>query len=243
MGSSRLPGKVLLPLAGSAILEWVVRRASAAASLDRVAVATSTAGRDDAIVRFCLERSWPVFRGDEQDVLDRYYTGALDAGAKIVVRITADCPFIDPVVIDRVVAALTVPTPVDYASNTLEPRTFPRGMDVEAFTMAALERAWRTDANPESREHVTPHMYRNPKLYSVRQVSLLRNLSDMRWTLDTHEDYGFLVAAAALVDDMLTPWTRILRAVEEHPELLEMNRHVRQKTVEREERSTGPDGE
>ena len=139
MGSTRLPGKVLAPIGGEPMLARVVERASAARSIDRLVVATTTAPGDDPIVDLALERHWDVARGSVDDVLDRYYQAAVEREATIVVRVTSDCPLIDPAIIDAVVARLR-DSDADYASNTLEPRTYPRGLDVEAMPFVVLAR-------------------------------------------------------------------------------------------------------
>ena len=143
------------------MLYWVVNRAGAAKLVDQVIVATSVERRDDAVEELCLAEGWGVFRGSEHDVLDRYHAAAAACGAEVVVRVTADCPLIDPRVIDSVIEAYFggAPQP-DYASNT-QRRTYPAGLDTEVFSMAALERAWSEDRNPEWREHVTPYIYRS----------------------------------------------------------------------------------
>ena len=147
MGSTRLPGKVLKPLAGQPVLARVVDRVRRARHVDEVVVATTTLPADDVLADLCRTRGWACERGSEEDLLDRYHAAAAAHHADAVVRITSDCPVIDPGVVDRVVEAFLV-QPCDYASNTLEPRTFPRGLDTEVFSQAALELAWREDDNP-----------------------------------------------------------------------------------------------
>jgi spore coat polysaccharide biosynthesis protein SpsF len=151
MGSTRLPGKVLRDIGGKTMLARVVRRMQCAASLSQVVVATTTSPADKAIVAECERLGIPAFRGDEQDVLDRYYQAAQAHRADVVVRVTSDCPLIDPGVVDEVVRAFLDAEP-DYASNTLE-RTYPRGLDTEVMTMAALARAWREAQEPYQHAH------------------------------------------------------------------------------------------
>ena len=171
MGSTRLPGKVLLDLAGEPMLARVVHRVQRAASLQEVIVATTVQPADDAITQLCAGRGWPCARGSQDDVLDRYYQAATASQADVVVRITSDCPLIEPDVIDQVVGALLAGQPeVDYASNVQPPRTFPRGLDVEVIRFDALERAWREDVDPAWREHVTPYLYRHPERFRIHGV-------------------------------------------------------------------------
>jgi spore coat polysaccharide biosynthesis protein SpsF len=171
MSSSRLPGKVLLDLAGQPMLARVVERSRRAVSVDQVVVATTTDPSDDPIERLCAERGYPFYRGSQHDVLDRYYRAAQHFGADVVVRITADCPVIDPDVIARTIAVLQnelsitdhpSPIPNDFAANRLPPpwdRTLPIGLDVEVVSFAALERAWKEADRPFQREHVMPYFY------------------------------------------------------------------------------------
>jgi spore coat polysaccharide biosynthesis protein SpsF len=229
-GSTRLPGKVLLPLLGEPLLSVVVRRVGRASSVDVVVVATTTLPADDAIVELGTRDGWLVERGSEMDLLDRYLGAARAHGADRVVRITSDCPLIDPAVIDEVVGALEG-AGADYASNTLVPRTFPRGLDVEVMTMAALEAAGEADTDPASREHATPYIYRHPERFRLSGVRLPVDLSGHRWTVDTPEDYELVrrIYDALGRDDI--PWRDALAIVESNPGWSDLNRHIEQKTV------------
>jgi glutamate-1-semialdehyde aminotransferase/spore coat polysaccharide biosynthesis protein SpsF (cytidylyltransferase family) len=189
MGSTRLPGKVLADIAGKPMLARVVERTGQAATVDSVLVATSTNAGDDAIVQYCTARGIPCFRGDEQDVLDRFYQAARSAQADTVVRITADCPLIDPKVIDQVVETLHREQ-ADYASNVLR-STFPEGLDAEAFTFAALEQAWTEARKPSEREHVTPYLRLSGR-FKTKNVVSAADLSRHRWTVDQPEDLEFV---------------------------------------------------
>jgi spore coat polysaccharide biosynthesis protein SpsF len=232
IGSTRLPGKVLLPLLGEPVLTHVVRRVGRASSVDAVVVATTTRPEDDAIVELGVGQGWLVERGSEMDLLERYLVAARTHDADRVIRITSDCPLIDPAVIDDVVGALAA-TGADYASNTLEPRTFPRGLDVEAMTRSALETADRGDHDPASREHATPYIYRHPELFRLTRVPLPVDLSGHRWTVDTAEDYELVrrIFEALGRDDF--GWRDALAVVEANPDWSELNRHVEQKAVPR----------
>lgn len=229
-GSTRLPGKVLLPLLGEPLLSHVVRRVSRASSLDATVVATTLAPGDDVIVQLAASEGWLVERGSETDLLGRYLGAALAHRADRIVRVTSDCPLVDPGVIDQVVSVFDGGQ-VDYASNTLEPRTYPRGLDVEAMTLAALERAAREDDDPRSREHATPYIYRHPTLFRLRAVRLPVDLSRHRWTVDTAEDYELVrhIYDAIGRDDF--SWREALAVVEAHPAWSQLNRHVQQKPL------------
>lgn len=230
-GSTRLPGKVLAELAGEPMLGRVVNRTHRAMRLDEVVIATTREPGDEAIAQICVARGWPFLRGSENDVLDRYYRAAVQHKADAVVRITSDCPLIDPEVIDRVVGKFVKKGPVDYASNTIAPRTFPRGLDVEVIGFEALERAWREDANPAWREHVTPYIYRQPGKFGLRAVRHHIDYSSMRWTVDTVEDLTFVRRVYDHFRHDNFSWRDVLPVLDQYPEWLEINRHIKQKTV------------
>jgi len=192
-------------------------------------VATTVDPRDDPVAALASTHGWALTRGSEDDLLDRYLDAARAHAAERIVRITSDCPVIDPDLIDDVVRALG--PDVDYASNSLPPRTTPRGLDAEAFTLAALERADREDHDPASREHATPYLYRHPQLFRLARVDVEQDWSEHRWTLDTPEDYELLrrIYDALGRDDF--GWRDVLAVVEANPGWSDLNRHVQQKTV------------
>ena len=228
MGSARLPGKVLADVAGRPMLERVCDRVARAARVDQLLVATTNDPDDRAIVAECdrLDVAW--FRGSEQDVLDRYHRAATACGADAVVRITADCPLIDPDVIDRVVYAFLQRRP-DYASNTLR-RTWPRGLDTEVITAAALARASREATEPYQRIHVTPYIYRHPESFRLLSVTGSEDCGDQRWTVDTPADIEFVRAVyRRLGHDETFSWFDVRQLLAREPALAELNRHVRQK--------------
>ncbi len=230
MGSTRLPGKVLKDLAGATVLERVVSRLRRCRLVSDVIVATSAEQADDVIVNECQRLGTHAFRGSEEDVLDRYYRAARQARAEVVVRITSDCPLIDPGVSDKTIQAFLDARP-DYASNALE-RTYPRGLDTEVMTFAALESAWSEARQAYQREHVTPFLYQQPERFKILSVKGDHDYSRHRWTLDTLEDLEFLRAVYARgVDRQNLTWQDVLNIVEREPELAEINRHVVQKAI------------
>jgi len=232
MTSTRLPGKVLMDVAGRPMLARVIERVLQAQTLDRAVVATTVQPVDEAIARLCAEQGWPYFRGREEDVLDRYYRAAIVHQADVVVRITSDCPLIEPEVVDRVVREFLERQPgMDYAANTLPPRTFPRGLDTEVMRFDALERAWREDEHPAWREHVTPYIYRNPGIFRLHGVINEVDYSHMRWTVDTPEDLAFVRRIYEHLGHDRFSWREVLAVLEQHPEWLEINQHVQQKTI------------
>jgi spore coat polysaccharide biosynthesis protein SpsF len=230
MGSTRLPGKVMLPLLGEPILTRVVRRTVRSRTLDDVVVATTTRPEDDAIVALMEAEGRPIVRGSETDLLDRYLQAARGHDADVIVRVTSDCPLIDPDVIDRTVLAFHAGD-VDYASNALEPRTYPRGLDVEVIARAALERAGREDRDPAWREHATPYIYRHPGSFRLLRVAAEDDHADQRWSVDTPEDFALVerIYDALGRDDF--GWREALAVVEAHPSWVSINRHVAQKLV------------
>ncbi len=229
MGSSRLPGKVLKPIGDRPMLDIVLERLGQARSLDEVMVATTVEPLDDQIEAYVRSRGQAVFRGSESDVLERYYLAATHREAELVVRITSDCPLVDPAVVDRVVDAL-VAKGGDYAANFLERRTYPRGLETEAMTFAALKRAHEQDRDPATREHVTPFIYRNPDKFHLVAVVGEEDHSGHRWTVDTPEDLELV----RRVFTELAPgggWREVLQIVEAHPEWEALNQHIQQKVV------------
>jgi spore coat polysaccharide biosynthesis protein SpsF len=213
MTSTRLPGKVLMDLAGAPMLEREIDRIRAAATIDEVVVATTVNATDDPVVDLARARGVRVFRGDEHDVLSRYLGAAAEADADVVVRVTADCPLLDPGVIDRVVRALD--READYASNVVE-RTFPQGLDCEALHRDVLERVGRLATSQPAREHVTWLVYaERPELFVRRDVLDPEDNSDLSWTVDRPEDLEHvrdLYARFGLAERAL-PYTEIVAGV------------------------------
>lgn len=198
MGSTRLPGKVMLPLDGSHVLTHDVQRVGRADTIDEVVVATSTKTADDIVARYADRAGATVFRGSEDDVLGRMFSAATEVDAETVVRITGDCPLIDPNVIDTVVNRLATEG-VDYCSNTSE-RTFPRGLDVGAFTYQSFKNVSEEATEPHHREHVTPYYRENDDQFNFASVTSedvfdqpwMQDRADLRLTLDEVDDYELL---------------------------------------------------
>jgi spore coat polysaccharide biosynthesis protein SpsF len=230
MASTRLPGKVLMDLGGQTVLARVVDRLRRTGRIEEIVVATTDSIVDDSIVQECHQLKVEYFRGSENDVLDRYYRAAQVYAAGAVVRVTADCPVIDPQLVDETILVFEQQR-ADYASNVF-PRTYPRGLDTEVFTVAALEQAWRKTPNIYEREHVTPYLYQHPELFRLVSQRGQIDYSHYRWTLDTAEDLELLrIIYARFSNRDYFSWSEVIRLMEREPELAELNSRVVQKAL------------
>ena len=221
MGSTRLPGKVLIEIAGRPMLWHVVNRVGQAKMLNTVVVASSDDSSDDAVVAFCRQERIPCFRGNEDDVLDRYYQAAKWMNADVIVRITADCPLIDPDIVDEVVRVYMNGNN-DYVSNA-NPPTYPDGLDTEVFSFQALELACREAKWLSEREHVTPYIRKHPELFRTGNVAYSEDLSHMRWTVDEPQDLEFVRAVYSSLGSASFRLADVLNLLRKHSELMEMN--------------------
>ena len=221
IGSSRLPGKVLMSIGETTMIGRVVSRLRAARSIDAIVIATTFSPADDRVEQAARDLDVDCFRGSEHDVLSRYAGAARWSDADAIVRVTSDCPLLDPDVIDGVVALLD--RRCDYASNT-HVRSFPRGLDVEALHRDALERIDRMATSSSAREHVTAHVLEAPHRFVTKQLVSPVDNSDLRWTVDTEEDLETVRRLAAL--DLPYPHL-VLRARADVA--LRANEHVAQK--------------
>lgn len=229
-GSTRLPGKVLLPLAGAPLLQRMIERVRAASTPFELVVATTIASADDPIVELCRAIGARVYRGHPLDLLDRHYQVGLLNHADAVVKIPSDCPLIDPAVIDLVLGELIDRQgSVDYVSN-LHPATWPDGQDVEAMTLAALDTAWREARRPMEREHTTPFLWERPERFRIANATMPsgENLAmSHRWTVDFPEDYQFVAAIfdALHTSGMVFSVDDILSLVRARPDIAALNAH------------------
>jgi spore coat polysaccharide biosynthesis protein SpsF len=244
MDSARLPGKVLVDIQGRPMLEWVITRTQQAMAVDTVIVATTQDPSDDAIVEFCENRSYHCYRGSTHDVLDRYYQTARAFQGDVIVRVTGDCPVIDPSVIDQTIDGFwgradwrskaereQVLSPAyDFAANRLPPpwgRTFPIGLDTEVCSFAGLEQAWQQATLPHHREHVMPFFYDQPDRFRIKLINHDVDYGSLRWTVDTPEDLQLLhmiIGHFGEQDDF--NWLDVLETVEQHPEWTQFNATV-----------------
>jgi spore coat polysaccharide biosynthesis protein SpsF len=224
MGSTRLPGKVMLPAAGRPLLGYLLERLGHAQTLDRVIVATTTDARDDVIADYCAGVGVPVLRGSENDVLDRYYQAASRFGLSVVVRVTSDCPLIDPLLIDEQVAFFQSHRgELDVVTNR-HPLTYPDGQDFDIIAFEALQHAREKARLPEHREHVVPFFWETGmRVHNFEHRDRL--FEQHRWTLDYPEDYELIRTIIEALDrpGRLLGTEEILAYLAQHPELPRLN--------------------
>lgn len=239
MTSTRLPGKVLLDLAGRPLLAQQLHRLKRCRHADEIVVATTTQGADDPVVTLADREGVRWFRGNEADVLSRYVGAAREVKADVVVRVTADCPLIDPEESDRVIERLVdSPEPCDYTSNVhavgVEHRTYPRGLDTEAMFADTIERVHRLARSAPAREHVTVYIWKErPDLFVTHLVADVEDNSDLRWTVDERADLEMMrrLYDALGVGDRRVGYRQVLAYVRAHPELSALNAAVAPRTV------------
>ncbi len=227
VSSTRLPGKVMRPLAGKPMLAQQIARVLRCQKLDALVVATSDQPSDDPIAALCASSGLACFRGSLTDVLDRFHRCAAAYDAQHVVRLTGDCPLADPGLIDELVA-FYLALRVDYASNC-RPPTLPDGLDAEIFSFDALQAAWREARDPFEREHVVPFIVRNPQRFLAANLSYAEDLSAQRWTVDEPEDFAFVeeVFAALHAAKPEFGYRDVLALLQQRPEIAAINRHFK----------------
>ena len=249
MSSSRLPGKILADIVGQPMLQRVFVRTSRAATVNETIFATTIDSSDDPVEEYCDFSGIPFTRGSLYDVLDRYYQTAKQVKADVVVRITADCPAIDPDLIDDVVNTL-LDDEFDFVCNRLPPpwhRTYPIGLDVEACTFKVLAKAWKEAKEPQHREHAMPYFYEgveltrqsrtletgiSPRGFKVALLHHITDFGDYRWTVDTPEDLEFMRQVYSRFDGRDDfSWQEVLDLVHNEPQLIEINAGVKHKTL------------
>lgn len=233
VASNRLPGKVMKLVLGRPLLERVLQRVCRARLAGTVVVATTVHAEDDAIAHLCWQLGIPCYRGDSADVLDRHYRAAVKYDAEVMVKIGADCPLIDPAIIDEVIGVyLARPEAYDYVSN-LRPPSYPEGNGVEVIRMAALERAWREAWRPHEREHTTPYFWENPRRFRLHNVRWERDLNDAtthRWKVDYMEDLLLVQAVYGALYQQNPHFALedILSLLEREPQVAGVNGHGHQ---------------
>jgi spore coat polysaccharide biosynthesis protein SpsF len=224
MGSSRLPSKVLMKSDdGRPLLYYVINQLRYCTKVKNLVIATTTNQEDDEIEKFANDNSVNIFRGKEKDVLDRYFQCAKKYSFSTIVRITADCPLIDPQIVDKVIEKFFSGN-YDFATNTLT-RTFPIGTDVEVFSFSALNRAWENTQLPSEREHVTPYL-RKEENFKIINIENDKNISNLRLTVDRIEDFELIKQILNNISINPIHLEDVLELFSRKPELIEINKHI-----------------
>jgi len=234
MGASRLPGKPLKKVLGRSLLSYQLERLRRVYSASEIVVATTMESQDDAIISLCEAEKVAYFRGSSFDVLDRYYQAAKLFNADYIVRVTGDCPIIDPEIIDQVINEYLQQLPTyDYVSNSVRP-TYPRGLDTEIFSFPLLEYAHKDGKLPQEREHVTVYFYTHPEIFSIGNVASEKDISQHRWTVDTQEDFELISKILTTIYPYNPNFNTndVLALLDENPEWVKINAHIKQKPVE-----------
>lgn len=237
MTSTRLPGKILLPAAGKPLLAHHLERLRRCRTLDAVVLATTVNATDDPVARLGEELGIPVFRGSEQDVLARFAGAAALGAADTVVRVTSDCPLIDPALVDALVAGFLEDGTADYRS--IDVGRFPRGLDAEVFRRSLLDEAAAMATDPAEREHVTPYIYRRPDRFRLADPLIPPegqpdgSLPPQRWCVDEPADYELVrrILEALLPGKPNFGWQDCCSVLHDHPDWADLNAAVRQKTL------------
>lgn len=232
MSSSRLPKKVLRKIGEKPMLHYVIKQTLASKMIDEVIIATTNEKIDDSIVSYCKENKIKVFRGSKNDLLDRYYQCAKKYDCDPIIRITSDCPLIDPHVIDRVIKKFDKNS-FDYVANNIEKIhgkwenstcNYPQGMTVEIASFKSLKKAWKEAKKPSEREHVFPYIQFNSKLFKVSNLKMRKNLSNIRCTVDRFNDLKFVrLVYQKLGNQKIITIKDIKKIIEKEPKLILIN--------------------
>jgi spore coat polysaccharide biosynthesis protein SpsF len=234
-GSTRLPEKIFKELFGKPILWHVHNRVQQSKLISQIVIATTNLSEDDKVEEFCVSNDFLFYRGSSDDVLSRYYEAAKKFNADIIIRITSDCPVIDPVILDKMIETYLKEQKengIDYLSNTIH-RTFPRGLDVEILTMSVLEKIFNEANKQYEREHVTPYIYQHTNIFKIKNFENDKDLSHLRLTVDTSEDFKLI----EIIYDEIYPQKKnfllddVEKLLERKPELADINKFVEQKKL------------
>jgi len=229
LGSTRLPNKILSDITDNiTILDLLIERVGQSKKVDKVVVATTYKDSDLALVKYCTSKGYEVFRGSENDCLDRHYQCGLSIGASSVSKIPSDVPFIDPVLIDKNLSLFETNC-YDFVS-TLHPPTFPDGMDIETMTFQALESAWKNAKKPFEREHTTPYIWDNPHLFKIGSIKSDQKhdyFMKYRFTIDYLEDLKFMrkVYKYFVIEDLFFTWQNLVKFLDENPSIYSINKN------------------
>jgi len=228
-GSTRLPGKILKSVnQNDTVLSFGIKQVQSCKNIDQLVIATTNLPEDDVIVDYVEKLKIEYFRGSPKDVLDRYYQCAKKFSISIIVRITSDCPLVDPGIIDEVISNfLENKDKIDYVSNVHPITTFPDGTDVEVFSFESLEKAWMEAKKPSEREHVTPYIYTSKK-FRLGEFINSKDLSNLRWTVDHEVDLVLISEIVRLIPNRPILMENILDLFSKHPELKKINQEIPQ---------------
>jgi len=232
--STRLPGKVLKKICGKPMLELMLERLSKSKLIDEIIIATTINKNDDPIFELAKKLGYKVFRGDENDCLDRHYQAIKNSNGNFICKITSDCPLIDPEIVDKVIGYyFENEKKFDYVSN-VHPATFPDGLDVEMFSLATLERAWKEAKNQDEREHTTTYMWKNPLIFRIGSVTMSKGenlFKKERWTVDYPEDFEFIKAIYENLyhNGKIFLLNEILEFLSEREDIKKINQHLVEK--------------
>jgi spore coat polysaccharide biosynthesis protein SpsF len=234
LGSSRLPGKVLQPILGKPMLWHIVDRLSQTPSIEEIVVAVPSGPKDEPLRRFCKQEGIPLFEGSEHDVLDRYYQAAKLHGGDPILRITADCPLVDPLLIQELCELYQsgkydhVGVATGAGAENLRVGRFPDGLDGECFSFSALERAWTEATDPRDREHVTRYMWSNRQLFRCGDIKSKQPYPSLRLTVDTREDFLLVTKIYEALYSPAKPFLldQVIDLLKQNPNLCEINRNL-----------------
>lgn len=223
MGATRLPCKMMMEILDKPVVHHVIERVKKARLVNDIWLATTVNPEDDVLANWAKDNNVKYYRGSVNDVLDRYYQTALLAQADTVIRITGDCPLIDPEVVDQVVGEY-LKGGYDYICNR-QPPTFPDGLDTEVFSMATLKKDWEEATLKSDREHVSTYIWRHPNIFKLKSIYNPVDLSGQRWTLDTKEDLEFLklIFEELQKKQQFGHLAEVLAILKEHPDWLKIN--------------------
>lgn len=227
LGSTRLPGKVLKRINGDPLIKIVINRIKKCTRIDKILLATTVNPLDDELVKWCIDNGVDFFRGNETNVLERYYEAGKSIEAEVIVRITADDPFKDPAVIDTLIGMLMTDD-LDFVYNN-NPTSFPEGLDTEVFKFTAIEQAYNANTTDFEKEHVTQYFYHNPSIFKMKNYAYKEDVSNIRLTIDTKEDFEL----AKIIYSKLSPngemfyLKDILKLLEKEPHLLDLNKNIK----------------
>lgn len=234
-GSTRLRGKIFKNLCDQPMLKHVVDRLDYSKYINKVVVATTTETDDDQVEAYCKLNNIPCYRGSSNDVLARYFEAAKIFRANTVIRITSDCPLIDPEIVDKMIETFNKLNELkyfDYLSNTIH-RTFPHGLDVEIFSFGALKKTFYHASKEYEREHVTPYIYEHSKQFRIKNFPNQKDYSFHRWTVDTEEDFKLVdeIYKALYKPKKIFLFNDILKLFEQRPDLITLNQNIKQKKL------------